>query len=233
MGAEGDGDRGPLRDALLSDLVRRQPLLAVINTVTALLFTSGFATSAPTPVLAAWLGYMTLSQVARVLCWRYLRNRPAAPHASVWLVTTSALAGAGWGAIGILFFNLGLSVQQMLVPFFLAGMAAGSVVSLGAHPPAFFAFAGPTLLPYAAHHAWVGGPAARTMALTTLAYAVGLSAVAYQVYHSLRRLIELHLENSRLVVDLRQARERLEQLLEPFAPGCERGGAYDVAVALA
>jgi hypothetical protein len=119
-------------------------------------------------MLAAWLGYMTLSQAARVLCWRYLRNRPAAPQASVWLVTTSALAGVGWGAIGILLDGLGLSAQQMLVPFFLAGMAAGSVVSLGAHPPAFFAFTGPTLLPYAAHHAWDGGPVSRTIALTTL-----------------------------------------------------------------
>ncbi len=52
------------------------------------------------------------------------------------------------------------------------------------------------------------------MALTTLAYAAGLSTVAYQVHQSLRRLIELHLENSRLVADLQQARERLEQLLE-------------------
>ncbi|MBV8614719.1 MAG: hypothetical protein JOY66_13285, partial [Acetobacteraceae bacterium] len=96
-------------------------MLAVINIVTALLFTSGFATSAPTPVLAAWLGYMALAQAARVLCWRHLRDRPAAPQASVWLVATSALAGAGWGAIGILFYSLGLSAQQMLVPFFLAG----------------------------------------------------------------------------------------------------------------
>ncbi len=129
MWTEGDGNRGPLRDALLGDLVRRQPVLAAINIVTALLFTSGFVNSARTPVPAAWFGYMALSQAARLLCWRYLRDRPAAREAGVWLVGTSALVGVGWGAIGILFDSVGSAAQQMLVPFFLAGMAAGSVVS--------------------------------------------------------------------------------------------------------
>ncbi len=204
MGTESDSS-SPLQAALLGELVRRQPLLAAINVATALLFTSGVTNSARTSALAAWFGYMTLSQAARLLGWHYLRTRPAAREASVWLVGTSALAGFGWGATGILFDGVGSSAQQMLVPFFLAGMAAGSVISLAAHLPAFFAFIIPALLPYAAQLALGGGAPAHTMALTTSAYAAGLSLVACQVHRSLRRLIELHLENSCLVVELSQA----------------------------
>ena len=203
MGREGDSS-SPLQGALLGDLVRRQPLLAAINVATALLFAAGFANSARASALAAWFSYMTLSQAARLLGWQYLRTRPAAREASVWLVGISALAGCGWGATGILFEGVGSSAQQMLVPFFLAGMAAGSVVSLAAHLPAFFAFTIPALLPYAARLT-LGGAPTQIMALTTLAYAAGLSLVASQVHRSLRRLIGLHLENSRLVAELSQA----------------------------
>ena len=52
------------------------------------------------------------------------------------------------------------------------------------------------------------------MAFTTVAYAAGLSAVACQVYRSLRRSVELHLENAGLVADLEQARVSLALLAE-------------------
>ncbi|HJS87708.1 MAG TPA: ATP-binding protein [Acetobacteraceae bacterium] len=180
-------------------------MLAAINVTTALLFTLGFASSAPVSALAAWLAYMMLSQAARLLCWYCLRTWPATWGASFWLIGTSAMAGLGWGATGVLFDGVGSLAQQMLVPFFLAGMAGGSVVSLSAHLPAFFAFIIPALLPYAAHLAQSSGAPAHTMALATFAYAAGLSLVACQVHRSLRRLIELHLENSFLVAELSQA----------------------------
>jgi hypothetical protein len=214
MSARGDDARDPLRDEMLAELASRQPLLGVINVVTAFLFASGLSDVAPVPVLAAWLGYMVLSQVARLLCWRrHAAGRP--PHdAAVWLIASSASAGVGWGLIDPLFASCGSSAQQMLVPFFLAGMAAGAVANLAGHLPSLCAFLGPALLPYAARLALAGEPAAHTMAFTTLAYAAGLSAVAYQVHRSLRRSLELHLENARLVADLEHARRGLERLVE-------------------
>ncbi len=214
MPASGDEVRGPLRQELLAELVPRQPLLAAINVATAFLFASGIADAAPAPVLAAWLGYMVLSQAARVLCWRlYAARRP--PHnAAIWLVATSGSAGIGWGLIGPLFGSVGSPTQQMLVPFFLAGMAAGAVANLAGHLPVLYAFIIPALLPSTARMALARAPAAHTMALTMLAYAVGLSAVAYHIHRSLRRSVMLHVENARLVADLEQARCGLEQLVE-------------------
>ncbi len=207
-------DRGRIRDELLAEIVPRQPLLAVIHAVTGFLFASGLAGAAPTPVLAAWLGYIGLSQAVRlILRYRHVAGRLSLDPA-VWLVATSAAAGVGWGLAGALFASLGSPAQQMLVPFFLAGMAAGAVANLAGDLPVLYAFLLPALLPYAARLALAGEPAAHTMALTILAYAAGLSAVAYQVHRSFRRSVELHIENARLVADLEQAQRGLERLVE-------------------
>lgn len=210
MLARGERNRNPLRDELLAELVPRQPLLAVINVATALLFASGVASAAPTPVLATWLGYMLLSQAVRML-WRR-RGPPTYP--TVWLIAASGAAGIGWGMIGPLFDSIGSPAQRMLVPFFLAGMVAGAVANLAGDLPVLYAFLVPALLPYTVHLALIGGPVAHTMGFTILAYAVGLSGVAYQVHRSLRRSAQLHLENAELVADLQRARCGLERLVE-------------------
>lgn len=210
----GDRNRNPLRDELLAELVPRQPLLAIINVATAFLFASGVANAAPTPVLAAWLGYLVLSQAVRLLCWRRHALGEPPGDAAVWLMAGSGAAGIGWGVIGPLFDSIGSPAQQMLVPFFLAGMVAGAVANLAGDLPVLYAFLVPALLPYAVRLALIGGPVAHTMGLTILAYAVGLSAVAYQVHRSLRRSAQLHLENAQLVADLQRARCGLERLVE-------------------
>jgi len=214
MLARGNHDRNPLRDELLAELLPRQPLLALINVVTAFLFASGVVNAASTAVLAAWFGYMVLSQAVRLLFWRWHTIGRPPCSAAVWLVATSGAAGLGWGVTGPLFASIGSPAQRMLVPFFLAGMVAGAVANLAGDLPVLYAFLVPALLPYAVRLALMGGPVAHTMALTILAYAVGLSAVAYQVHRSLRRSAQLHLENADLVADLQRARCGLERLVE-------------------
>ena len=214
MSARGDHDHGPVRDELLAELASRQALLAAINLVAALLFASGLASAAPASLVSGWLGYMGISQAGRLLWWRRYVIGRLTSNPVVWLVATSASAGLGWGLIGLLFAGIGSSAQQMLVPFFLAGMTAGAVTSLAGHFPVLYAFIVPALLPYAARLALSNEPAAHTMAITTVAYAAGLSIVAYQVHRSVHRLLELHVENAQLITDLEKAQHGLERLLE-------------------
>jgi len=213
MLAKGNHKRSPLRTELLAELLPRQSLLALINIATAILFASGVANAAPTPVLATWLGYMVLSQAVRLFYWRRRTMVEPPGDAALWLVATSGAAGIGWGVIGPLFDSIGTPAQQMLVPFFLAGMVAGAVANLAGDLAVLYAFLVPALLPYEVRLALTEGPVARTMALTILAYAIGLSAVAYQVHRSLRRSAQLHLENAKLVADLQRARGGLERLV--------------------
>jgi PAS domain-containing protein len=204
---------GAARAELLADATRRQPLLAAINMGAALLLASGLAGVAPTSALAGWLGCVALAQAARLEVWRRWRRAGAdRPGPGPLLTLASGLAGAAWGLAGPLLGGSGDPAQQLLVPFALAGMAAGAVPALPAHPPAFHAFVLAALLPYAAGLALAGdGPGSGTMALLTLAYAAGLSALAGQAHRSLRRSVELNLENGRLIGELEAARGDLER----------------------
>lgn len=207
-------ENGPLQSVqsqLLREQVRRQPVLVAVNLAAAALFAWAMAGAAPVRALVTWLATLTLVQASRLLCWRRHRASRGAADPSRWLLATSAAAGLAWGMIGPLFSGLGSPAQQMLIPFFLAGMGAGAVVTLAGHPRAVAAFLVPALLPYAVSLAASGEPEALSMALTTLAYAVGLGVVAYQIQRSLRSSVELHLENARLVADLHATRLRLEE----------------------
>ena len=206
------------REGLLLDLIHRQPVLAATNLVIAALFVAGFVGTASASMLAAWCGYMVLAQLVRlVLWWRWRRpgaKAQPAPSAALGLVASSAGSGIGWGLIGILFSDLGDSALHLLVPFFLAGMAAGAVATLHLYLPTFYAFLVPVLAPYAVVLYLSGEPVSHLMGLTTLAYAVALSALAHQAHRSARHAIECYLENARLVGELHEARQALERRVE-------------------
>ena len=204
---------------LLLDLLRRQPLLAAIN-----LIVSGLAVlvvlhdQMPRAPLAAWLAGIAGVQGARLALWLGLRRRPARPLGDValgdvalgrLLTALSMATGLCWGLAGVL-FGVGQQPSAQFIPFLLAGMSAGAVTALPGHAPSFFAFVWVALLPYACRLAGDSTPLAQAMALTTLLYAAGLSAVGYQVHRSLRQAASLHSQNAELVRRLELARQGLE-----------------------
>jgi diguanylate cyclase (GGDEF)-like protein len=197
---------------LLRDFLDRQPLLALINVVVATLTAGVLAVTAPEPAALAWLLAMLVAQAGRVAAWVLLRPDGAIDGRRAPLVLTlaSGVTGLVWGAAGVLLTQHDVSPVSILVPFVLAGMAAGSITALPAHPPAFFVFIWAALLPYALHLALSPGPISRAMAAITLLYAAGLSAVGWQVHRTLRRAAEVNLQNATLVVRLDDARQGLE-----------------------
>ncbi|MFO1071428.1 MAG: EAL domain-containing protein [Geminicoccaceae bacterium] len=199
---------------LLLDLLRRQPLLAAINlTVASLAVLLVLRDQVPGGPLAAWLIGLAGVQGVRLALWLGLRSQHAHPLGEMalgWLLTALAVAtGLCWGLAGVL-FGVGDRPSAQFVPFLLAGMSAGAVTALPGHAPSFFAFVWAALLPYACRLAGESGPLAPAMALTTLLYAVGLSAVGYQVHRSLRQAAGLHSQNAELVRRLDLARQELE-----------------------
>ena len=201
------------RPLLLDDLLDRQPLLASINGVVAVLAATVISGSGRRGTVLAWLVLILLAQAARVALWLSVR-RWALPaigrRLATWLTVTSAMAGLAWGAAGALFGADSGPVAALFVPFVLAGMAAGSITALPGYPAAFFLFIWLSLLPYALTIAASADPVARAMALLALLYATGLSIVGWQVHRTLRRAAELHLENGALVGRLDEARQGLE-----------------------
>jgi diguanylate cyclase (GGDEF)-like protein len=203
---------GEVGSLLLDDLLGRQPLLALINTVVAVLAATVISGSGRNLAVLTWLGLFLLAQAARVALWLGVRRRASAiaPRLAAWLTLTSGLAGLAWGAAGVLFGGDAGPVQAVFVPFVLAGMAAGSITALPGHPAAFFTFLWAALLPYALTLAASPDAVGRAMALLALLYAIGLSVVGAQVHRTLRRAAELHLQNASLVGRLDEARQGLE-----------------------
>jgi diguanylate cyclase (GGDEF)-like protein len=198
---------------LLEDLVRRQPLLALINALMALLTAWVMVGPGSYTITIGWLAILLAAQAGRVCLWNRLRGTRdpnATARLGAPLTIAAAATGLAWGSAGLLLGQHADPVAEMFVPFVLGGMAAGSIAALPAHPPAFFLFIWSALLPYALRQAITANPTAHAMAAATVLYALGLSAVGTQVYRTLRRAAELHLQNTSLARRLEEAKQGLE-----------------------
>ena len=203
------GAKDPSR-VLLRDFLDRQPLLAAINGVMGAVTAAMLAGPNGRGVVLGWLAAMLAAQAARIVLWLRVRGRRPGRRLPLWLTLTTALTGLVWGAAGILPVRVDTAAGWVLVPFVLAGMSAGSIAALPAHPPAFFIFIWAALAPYALALAASSEPVSRAMSAITLLYAIGLSAVGWQIHRTLRRAAELNVQNSVLVDRLADARQGLE-----------------------
>ena len=206
------------RADLLLDLLRQQPLLAVMNSLVALLAVAALAGRVDGRALAGWLGALLFLQATRVGLWRWYRDlRPdREPPRPMGLLLTlkSAFSGLAWGLFAILFHDRDGGLAGMLAPFVLAGMSAGAVTALPSHPPAYFTFLLASLLPYATFLVVEGGRPSLIAAAITLLYLIGLSLAGLRIHRSLRRAAKLYWRNLRLVRRLETTREGLEQEVE-------------------
>jgi diguanylate cyclase (GGDEF)-like protein len=202
------------RAILLRQLLRQQPSLALINASVALAFALFAAGHAPPVIVGGWLALALATQVARLaLTWHWLRRavEPAdLPDLGRRLTWSSFLAGTTWGAMGWLFINLDPVVFDVLVAFVIAGMAAGAITALPAHPPAFAAFLLPTLLPMALVLALDERPQTAVMVPLTIGYALGILYLGRHSYRTQLANAGLYLENEALVASLREAGQKLE-----------------------
>ena len=206
------------RADLLLDLLHQQPGLAGLNCSVAMLAAVVLAGRADDRTLAAWLGFLVISQLTRVrLGWWYWELRPDREpprQLGLLLTLTSTFSGLAWGLFAILFHHREGGLTEMLPPFVLAGMSAGAITALPSHPPAFFTFLLAALLPYAIFLVAEGGRSSLITAAITLLYLAGLSVAGLRIHRSLRRAAKLYWRNLRLVRRLEATREGLEQEVE-------------------
>ena len=197
---------------LRQDFLGRQPLLALINLAIAAITAAVLAGAAPMLAVLGWFGTIVAAQLTRLGLWHASRRAtgPGRRRAARLLTLASAATGLAWGTAGLVPASYATPPASMMVPFVLAGMCAGAIVVLPAHPPAFFAFIWPALLPYAIRLAADGEMLTRAMALAAILYGAALSAAGWQAHRTLRRAAELNLQNAHLVARLDLARRGLE-----------------------
>jgi diguanylate cyclase (GGDEF)-like protein len=202
------------RQVLRHNLLLQQPSLAVINFGVAAIFAGVALFYASWRLVLAWLTYVAFAQVVRLGVWARARQAPSPPgdDAAVAqrVMLASLMAGAAWGAMGWLFIGVEPMVLDVVVAFVLAGMAAGSITALPAHPPTFVVFLVSALAPMVLRLALDPRPHTDIMALLTIGYGLGILYLGRHAYHSQLQSAGLHLANEALVNSLREAGQQLE-----------------------
>lgn len=165
-------------------------------------------------VLLSWAAAIFLLTLIRIVIVRRDLRVVHTPDQAVrraWIYTLFAgLSGCLWGSIGIFFFAPDSTIVTVFICILLAGMTGGSVASQSSFPPAYYAFALPTVLPFAMRCFMYGGPLFSVLALLSL-FLLGVNlAYSRNVHRTVREAVSLRFENTELIAQLRQEKERAE-----------------------
>lgn len=164
----------------------------------------------PGALMGWWAAIIFLVGVRLVLLIGYRhRARQGAVPWHTYLTVATVLAGAAWGAAGILFFIPTSPIALIFVTIILAGITAGSVPAYSSWPPAQYASI-PTALPLAIRYLVEGGDFA-VMGLMCVLYLLNVLASARQVSRVLDQSIRLRLEKQELVQQLQEEKSAAEE----------------------
>jgi signal transduction histidine kinase/ActR/RegA family two-component response regulator len=122
------------------------------------------------------------------------------------------LAGAGWGAAGILLYPEAHLANQVFLFFILGGMMLGAASLLAPWPAAFLAFIVPTGLAPLVRLVVQGDEAHIAMAVLAVLFTVATLVTTTRIHLTILSSVSLQFENHDLVEDLRAAQSQTEAL---------------------
>lgn len=172
-------------------------------------------TVVPLGPLLAWLAYMLTLTTSRFMLVRaFQQAAPGQQDTSRWqarFLIGAVLAGLGWGSAAFLLFPESSAPHQVFLIFMLGGMTAGAVSTLPAKLSAFLCFALPTMTPAVIQLLSQETPLASTMALMVVIFTLVLTYVTARMHATIVRSLELRLQNSALLDQLRLHTVQREQ----------------------
>ncbi len=170
---------------------------------------------APHLRLLVWLGAIVLMSLVRAgFQARYAREQPDATELEAWgrrFVFGSFVAGALWGAAGVLFFAHESTLSQALLTFAIGGMTAAAAGTLSCHLPAFFSFFVLALAPLTLRAFAAGDRVHLGMGAMLLMYAVGMQRVARSNHAAFVGAFQLGIENAELLDRLSMSQVNLQE----------------------
>jgi len=166
------------------------------------------------PVLYVWLAAQYGLCLTRLALSRRCRRCLGDDNAGAWAVTLtagSALSGLLWGAAAFLFLDLTSLINVTGLAIVLMGMTAASLAALSVYPPAYIAYALPTMTMLALAIGTAGGGRHWLIAALAVPYLVANLGYCRTIHRSIRRSLELRFENLGLVERLREQTQRAER----------------------
>jgi signal transduction histidine kinase len=165
------------------------------------------------PVMGWLLGILAFLALRAGIFHRFHRKGITydnAPRWSVAAVVSAAMAGAAWGALGLLFFDPQDPLRLTILAIVISAMMASATNSLGAYWPANLAFS--TLCTSAITFQCLvdDSPKIQTLGVLGILYLAFTSSYARSIARTIRESLQLRFENQALVNGLRDAKERAE-----------------------
>ncbi|TWC63194.1 hybrid sensor histidine kinase/response regulator [Herbaspirillum sp. SJZ099] len=200
---------------LVNTLYRQSPPIFLGNIAVASLTVFLLWGQVPHALLLGWAGAICLVTAIRIaMVWRDLRggaHLPATTSARCWrYVAWAGISGCLWGAMGPLFFAPDNTVITVYTCIVLAGMTGGSVASLSSFWPAYYAYALPTVLPFALRSFAHDTPLFSVLGVLSL-FLLGVNlAYSRVIQRTVRDAIALRFENTALIRQLTEEKERAE-----------------------
>jgi PAS domain S-box-containing protein len=193
------------------------------NDVPAILLTSAIAAFAlwgyiSDRLLVAWLIWLVLASLVRILLNRAYRMRRPGPEAAArwegFFCLTSALIGTAWGLTVMLLYPAQSQFHEILVPFLIGSVAMGLPPALAPSPKAFACLIVPIFAPLIGLLFSQGGAFNASAGILILVFSAVLLALYLASNRALIETLRFGRENERLLEQVKQAKERLDLALE-------------------
>ena len=163
------------------------------------------------PVIIGWWLYLGLVSIVRYLIARRWHALPTRSDVSGWRTAFTVcigLAGAGWGAAGVLLYPAAHLTNQVFLVFVLGGMMLGASSLLAPRPEAFLAFLIPAGLGPAIRLFLEGDKTHLAMGLLALVFTLAILITTGRIYRTVETSLRLQIENRDLVEGLRSANQQ-------------------------
>ena len=194
---------------------RNMPGAFIGSAVTASFMAAVLFDKLPSRIVLPWLVAAYVNCLIRVALWRwFLRSSPDTSELPRWgryAVCSAALAGVIWGAAGIVLNIPGSLSYQAVVLLVTTGLAFTSTYLAAPYLPAYRAFMYPTFVLSALPFLFGGDVCHVAIGLGTLAFLPLVLRYAARVCGQLRASIDVRLQNTELVEELRAQKKAAEE----------------------
>jgi signal transduction histidine kinase len=169
-------------------------------------------------LLVSWLIWLVLASLIRFVLNRLYHVRSPAPDAAArwegFFCLISALVGAAWGLTVMLLYPSRTQFHEILVPFLIGSVAMGLPPALAPSPKAFACFITPILAPLIGLLFSQGGAFNASAGILLLVFSAVLLALYLSSNRALVETLRFGKENEELLVQIKQAKNRLDLALE-------------------
>ena len=166
--------------------------------------------------VTGWWIYMILVSVCRfTIALHYRRAATSHREPGKWrtaFTLGAALAGAGWGAAGLLLYQETHLVNQVFLIFVLGGMMLGAASLLAPRPEAFLTFLLPAGLVPTVRLLLQRDETHFAMGILAAVFTLATLITTKRIYRTIASSLNLKFENRDLVEDLRTAKDHAEAL---------------------